>query len=309
MYRNLKEDQHRDKKEIFTDGSRETSNNGVCKVSAGMVIPSLDVKEGWKLPQYFSVFSAEMYGLYRALIFIEGHPIDKYVICTDSLSALSAMKSRDKAKSNSLLWEVLRKFHLLTIRGHEISFEWVPGHKGVVGNELADQTAREACGLAYITIPGANKQDMNSRNKNAIYSYWGVFWEQRCSETRVGRALRLIRQDVGPWPWSFIPEHRALETAFARLRIGHCGLRANRHRFAESISPFCECGEPETIMHALMDCPRFSAQRASLQGKMSGLEWSLKSLLGGSKATMGEQILTRTWVSEFLSTTGLLGRV
>ena len=45
-------------------------------------------------------------------------------------------------------------------------------------------------------------------------------------------------------------------------------LRANRHRFAETISRFCKYGEPETIMHALMDCPIYSAQKASLLRKM-----------------------------------------
>jgi ribonuclease HI len=62
------------------------------------------------------------------------------VIITDSLSTIMAAESRTPAKNPKT--QTIRK--MLDHEGPRITLLWVPSHKGIPGNEKADQVAKEA---------------------------------------------------------------------------------------------------------------------------------------------------------------------
>jgi hypothetical protein len=62
------------------------------------------------------------------------------VIITDSLSTIMAAESRTPTKNPNT--QTIRK--MLDQEGPRITFLWVPSHKGIPGNEKADQAAKEA---------------------------------------------------------------------------------------------------------------------------------------------------------------------
>ena len=312
LFRELVDENYMEEVQVYTDGSREVTING-NKVSAAIVVPVRGFTDSWKLPPNFSIFSAELYGINRALSYIEGHQENraKYLICSDSLSALSAIKFQGESKKNSLLWEVTCKLNNLTRRGAEITMEWVPGHKGIQGNELADKAARKALYLPYITVPGSTNQDMKSEINKIMENQWKKRWDREFTLKRVGGAIREIKSTVSYWPWCSLPDNRKMETCLARLRIGHSGLRANRSRFGNEISPFCECGEPESVRHVLLDCQKYLSHRNILRGDIQNLdiEFNIKNLLGGADVALASQLLIRQSLSKFLDDTDLSSRI
>ena len=90
---------------------------------------------------------------------------------------------------------------------------------------------------------------------------WQSEWTTRCSESEIELHIREIKIEIGKWPWSHLPNYRKLETALARLRIGHTELNANRNRFGYFLSPLCSCGAPDTKLHVLLECSNYDRQR------------------------------------------------
>ena len=64
------------------------------------------------------------------------------LVCTDSQSALSALREGD-VKGHTIL---VRLYRLLHVSPHDFVFQWVPGHCGLPGNERADEEAGKAAG-------------------------------------------------------------------------------------------------------------------------------------------------------------------
>ena len=73
----------------------------------------------------------------------------QYLICTDSLSAVQSLQTIDPKNHLQIL------FHHLLTAGYQITVLWIPGHKLIPGNDLADRAAR-AVSIAipqFITCP------------------------------------------------------------------------------------------------------------------------------------------------------------
>ena len=79
-----------------------------------------------------------------------------------------------------------------------------------------------------------------------------------------------VRDKVGTWPWSS-NKVRVIETAMARLRLGHAGVNAHLHRFGMKNTESCECGDPETIEHFLLNCTEHLQHRDVLQNMLTNI--------------------------------------
>ena len=125
-----------------------------------------------------------------------------------------------------------------------------------------------------------------------MYSYWTSKWEQAIEQTNKGRRLHEIKTRIEHWPWAYI-SNRRLETALARLRVGHVGVRQHLFRFQLSDTPNCECGEVETVDHLLLFCQNSQEARASLAAgicrEIGNKPLTVKLLLGGEQLTVGKQ--------------------
>ena len=70
--------------------------------------------------------------------------------------------------------------------------------------------------------------------------------------------IATIKPNIGHWPWSSY-KNRAVETAVARLGIGHTELYESLFRFRQTNDPNCRtCHTPETVTHYLLVCRRFT---------------------------------------------------
>jgi ribonuclease HI len=120
---------------IFTDGS-------VSQVSTGCSFVFYSRPFIFQLHSYCTIFTAELYALYRALLHLQHLSPGRFLLCTDSLSSLHALASR--VSDNLLVVQSLCITFELLQHGHTIVFCWIPGHTGIPDNEAADAAAKSA---------------------------------------------------------------------------------------------------------------------------------------------------------------------
>ena len=70
-----------------------------------------------------------------------GTPPCATVICSDSRSALSSIRSDTTSAREDLMLEIGTVVHQLITRRTEVRFQWVPAHVCLSGNETADRAA------------------------------------------------------------------------------------------------------------------------------------------------------------------------
>ena len=92
-------------------------------------------------------FYAELKAIDLALNHIEQDAYWRYIIFTDSLSAMQALKG--EKTDNPLVVKLLEKLSRLCERA-DIVFCWLPSHIGINGNEEADKAAKDALSLEIL---------------------------------------------------------------------------------------------------------------------------------------------------------------
>ena len=119
--------------EIYTDGSKIENRTGCAYVVNG-------IAQKVRLTKYSSVFSSELYAILKSLRYIRKNANNKFVIYSDSLSAIQSIKSnRNQTSLNIRISDILNK-----IKKKTIVFEWIPSHVNIAGNEMADMGAKGA---------------------------------------------------------------------------------------------------------------------------------------------------------------------
>ena len=137
---NLLENNYSQFLQIFTDGSvLEDGSAG-----AAFAIPEFhSLRKSFSLPPV-SIFTAELTAILMALQHITEvrTPPCAIVICSDSRSALSSIRSDSTSAREHLVLEIGTGVHQLITRGTEVRFQWVPAHVCLSGNEMADRGAK-----------------------------------------------------------------------------------------------------------------------------------------------------------------------
>ena len=135
LFRELFIEKYRNTTFIYTDVSKTDTPN---RVGAAMVVPSLEFQESWKLPPYFSIFTAECYALYQALIWVNAQGEQRnFLLLTDSLSGVLAIQNRIPDIAVYMIQLQLKK---LMEKKQNITIAWIPGHKGI--NKQTDWQSR-----------------------------------------------------------------------------------------------------------------------------------------------------------------------
>ncbi len=176
------------------------------------------------------------------------HPEYSLTICTDSQSLLKAIERRSPVTHH------LRS--LLIARPGPTNLLWIPGHKGIPGNELADTAAKAAAltnsdpprPISYASAKSLIRRtftDAPPTNPRTVEVYGGFSWSKGCTPT----------------------SNRADAILVARLRAGHTPLlKAYANLLDPSAHPLCPLckEEPQTIEHWLRRCPRLDAKTKHL---------------------------------------------
>lgn len=235
---------------IYTDGSKSTSGTGaaffVDNLTNGMM----------RLAEPATVFDAELIGIVLAANYIKTQQYGRFIIASDSMSAVQALCNISVSTKDSMT--LLRCRHALWALAEdrfEVILTWVPAHKGLRGNECADE-------LAKLSTTAANIDPSHPPWANyaaSLKSLYNRTWQYRWDDGDLGRFCYSIIPRVSMNPWYVkLDDHISrseLRTA-SRIIVNH--YRLNHHLCRVNIvgSPLCEkCGAYESVDHVLFECP------------------------------------------------------
>lgn len=203
---------------IFTDGSKTEFGTAFAVVDEN----GSTVCKGL-LAHFCSVFSAEAIAILRAIQLANNKEI---IICTDSLSAISAIKN---INNNTPVIKSIRD--KLIANENQLKLLWVPGHAGIKGNEDADMTAKAAVTEPLLTHSTFNKKDI----KRNIQRFWDDRKREKWNDYTHHYATFNPDAQMVTYP---IDCHKKMIRAFIRLRLGHTSL-THSHLLTGNNPPYC----------------------------------------------------------------------
>lgn len=193
-----------------------------------------------------SIFTAEAHGILTTVEYITQTRIDSSIIFTDSLSVVRALHSGKPTKNvilNRLIKSIMSAYALkLTL-----VVCWVPGHSGILGNEIADQNAAVAALRSAIDVPQVPYLDIKPLVRKGLRKCWQLQWD-----TQTDNKLHAIKPRIGRYNTE--KRNRFTEISICRLRIGHTHA-THSYLLNGTPPPVCEkCGERLSVLHVLIQC-------------------------------------------------------
>jgi ribonuclease HI len=286
--RNLPETE-RDELRIFTDGSLLNGKVGAAFVPFDGVreLPSRKLK----LDDFCSVFQAELLAIREALVYVLKKPPNrwKYVsILTDCKSGVHAITDRNSV--NPIVMDIRADIQKLRCRTQNVYIGWIRGHCGILGNEKADEKAREA--TLKKTAPDFAKFPLSFAKKK-IKSRTLELWNDRYVNAPEGSITKMFFPTI----FHAFDFRRMQSAAFELTQIltGHGGFMSYLHRFKLSEIDTCPCDDatPQDVPHLLMHCPFFSFERMQLEARCRSLDEDLSDI----KSVISHKDLSREVVS------------
>ncbi len=224
--------------DVYTDGSKSESHVGLAYVCRNST-------HSFSLHPSCTVYTAELIAIQQALKFISRHSKKQFIIYTDALSALLALKSDNF--SHPVLFDILNMYNQLLSNNFKILFCWVPSHVGIAGNERADVAAKTKSVLLNSSVPYT---DIKLETKRLSLATWQENWQ-----ATVGNKLHNIKPHLDAiWP---VLSNRREDVVLTRIRIGHTRL-THVHLLLSENAPSCTyCHTPITVSHLLTSCSCF----------------------------------------------------
>lgn len=243
---------------IYTDGSKSPEST-----SFAVTYEDRTIKVSL-LPVFSSIFSAEIIAISEAVNFVKNRT-GKYVICTDSFSALSAISNINNTNfyANQIRDNLIEKYP-------KIILIWVPGHSQISGNDFADNIARKANEFPILKSNNFNMNDIKNklslktqRDKNNIWESSNT-WYKNVNPGKTS-LFTWLQQNKDIKRLDFIK--------FSRLRLGHTKL-SHRHLINGTSSPICNCDNTSiiNIKHFLSNCSIYSKERTDIFGNSDPLQ-------------------------------------
>jgi RNase H len=221
-----------------------------------------------------------MSAIFYACNLIENFPIGKFVILSDSFSALQGIESvKVSYRTNDMLFRTKCCLKRLEEIGYEVLLMWIPAHVGIPGNEEADALAKagatsgdsfqEATGL-----PTANLADLRAGAFTRLKDEWQKEWDK----SDMGRYCFSIMPQVSCTPWIVdMSLERKFIVYLARIASNHTRTGSHLQRINIVNDALCRCAlDYETVDHIVWSCGLHDLPRRHLQDTLldAGVEHS-----------------------------------
>ena len=267
-------------RKCFTDGSKMTN-----AVGSAVFLEDDYLVLSWRIDSSHSVLVAELFAILNCLIWLSQRTDGKpSVIFSDSLTSLNLIGC-PVIKSHWIIISKIKK--LLTqfsLAGHKIILQWIPSHSDLLGNDFADQVAKNACEYDVVTPLPLEYEELLLDTRVSINNYHSSQLNSIKNQTHFGNLL----ENVKDWSW-ISSGNRHCDVILAKLRHGVAGLNSFLHKINLVDSPYCYfCTNTlETPNHYLLVCPRYVLPRNKLFSRLNDLglnqhSTTLSVLLTGS---------------------------
>ncbi|KAI0916052.1 hypothetical protein AcV5_010469 [Taiwanofungus camphoratus] len=265
---------------VYSDGSM-LETRGSRRVGAGYValkqhIPISSRKIG--LGKKAEVYDAELAGLSWAARDVatyirETDPGIKHLhFYADNTSAIKTI-FEPKAGPGQGHTRIFREITIAFLEAHPentVEVEWTPGHKGIRGNELADQLAKKATELDGGPTKATRSHALR-RAKERAEEEWVKTWKRTTPSGRYATANHLQPQMHPRKPFTTLP--REVYGRLVQCRTGHGFLGEYYDQFVPSETVECPCGaKRQTRQHILQHCPRYKRYRHILRKTSETIE-------------------------------------
>ena len=208
-----------------------------------------------------SSFTAETFALKQGLDWCANHLMTRkfqsVLFLTDSQSALSILSSAPSYVLLESLWNVWSLASSLS-NNSTLSFQWVPGHAGLPGNENADLLAKAGASLPTDAIP-CPLPPVVAKVRYSLYRNW----RRHISHSHLNFQVTEV-------PLEELLLSRPIRFEFSRLRChGHSFLLSSYfHRISRKENSACSaCGHPlQDLNHLLLNCPASEPLRKPIFG-------------------------------------------
>lgn len=230
---------------IFTDASKFGHHTGAA------IFSTYPFHLQYTLRNYCSIFTAELFAIQQAIKLVICHQICNAIILSDSKSALQSISTKSTSHDSAFLIET-RMLAINGMQNFNLQFIWIPGHKNIEGNEVADRLAKEAHQvISYVVTP----KDVHTKIKNETFNIWPQAWIE-ISQTRGQWYYEIVKAPLKkPWFLNIKYKCRKDITTVTRLRTNHCQSPAHLHKIGVFTSPQCSCGYAQgNINHLLLGC-------------------------------------------------------
>ncbi|XP_011858649.1 PREDICTED: uncharacterized protein LOC105556178 [Vollenhovia emeryi] len=248
---------------FYTDGSRRGCEESL-RVGLGVYSPELDIRVACRLDNSASIFTAEAMAIKKAfeLILDNRSVVSKAVIFSDSRSVLEALTSMDPFVRGDLVPDLRNLARHITVLGVELIMAWIPSHRGIEGNVMADFLAGEATLNKEIHIANIPYTDCFSIAKEISNRVSNSYFQGESLPK--GKFYHLYFHSTAPKPWFHkIRLKRSEIVLINRIRSNHCNLNFSLFRKNMIDSPSCPCGyDSQDVNHVIFVCPLYKRSMA-----------------------------------------------
>ena len=241
-----------------------------------------------RLPDYATVFQAEIVAIAEAakyLLSLNPSQVNYVKIFIDFQAAIAAC-ANPRIRSRTVE-EAVKALNELATRTKSLTLVWIPAHKGHVGNERADELAKEGSRetdprkMREVKKPQAF---IKSGIKQEVYREWQAEWD----DSRTANHTKSFYGGPCSNKARYVVKLARLELGrFARVVTGHNNLNFFQNKIGLNGNRLCRfCDQyDETITHLMAACPCFINQQRELLGGLlpgSDMKWSVRTLLNFS---------------------------
>ena len=234
------------------------------RAGCGFYVLGDNFRYGLSLQPFTSALSAELYAILWAVHYAGRSAMSSVVILTDSLKALTLLRDCMAASvKNYLVFKIAHLVAGLLDLGRVVRFVWVPGHVGIIGNEVADGVARAAGGLPYCIQYGLPYCDLLDPIGRDFEAWARLLWPYvGTGGASCARYFsRVTYKSDRPW-FSRLSLPRRSICLVTRLRTGHVCTGDHFLRMGWDLEVGCSCGAPlRDLSHVLHDCPQLEEFR------------------------------------------------